>query len=219
MIPRSRPAEGGAIIVRVTIVTVGIALVLCGVGCDNGADPRLEEMTEAHPVLVLVSASGIVDGADSVCTEVIENGWQATYPANLADRTTPDRLAIGNEWLHRKIVRMSRDERETALTRMAGRVEAYQEVMSLGSYTESLATAVALTPSLVDLLPANIDRRADDPMEVGWTLASGEHAALQHGLARRLGDMQPHERASVMRGLKETAAWADSRQEGPDHEP
>jgi hypothetical protein len=166
-------------------------------------------------VLTLVSAAGVVAGADSVCNEVIEDGWQATYPEYLADTTTPERLAAGYDWLRRRVSRMPRGERGTAVGRLEGRVQMYREVTSLGNVVESIATGVAMTPALVDLLPSDISRRADSPMDVGWTLASGEHAELQHALAQRLGDMPPEERGAALRMFKMNIARADSMQMEP----
>jgi hypothetical protein len=195
-------------------------LTISFLACERGRDARLEALITEHPVLVLVSAVGVVERADSVCTEVIENGWEATSPDNLADVTTPDRLAPGHDWLRRKIAAVSRDAREEALARIEGRIEIYQDLMALESTVESLATAVAMTPALVDLLPPDIGARASsDPMDIGETLASGEYAELEHRLARRLGDMQPHERASVGRGLKETVSWAEAQRGAGDRKP
>jgi len=172
-------------------------------------------MVTGHPVLVLISSAGVVAGADSVCNDAVEEFWETYYPDELGGHTTPERLGAGHDWLRGQIARMPEDARREALARIEGRVEAYGEVSSLGGYVESFATGVALTPSLVDLLPSNINRRADTPTEVGWTLASAEHAELRHAVARRLGDMQPHERAAVLRGLKENIAWAE-RQQGAE---
>lgn len=211
--PRRRTTATGHVTRRGPFVFLALLLALAA-ACGRGKDERLETMIAEHPVLVLISSAGVVAGADSLCDDLIEEGWESYYPDNLADRTTPERLAAGHEWLRRQIAGMPRDDREAALARLEGRVEAYVDVLSLGSFVESLAMGVALTPSLADLLPDDLNSRgADTPEEVGWTLASSEHAGLRHRLAQRLGDMQPHERAAVLRGLKENITWAEKQVE------
>lgn len=193
-----------------------LALLLgFGIACERGKDARLEALIAEHPVLVLISSVGVVAGADSLCNDLIEESWETDYPENLADRVTQEQLAVGHEWLRRRLAAMARGDREVAMARIEGRVETYQEVAALGSVVESFATGVARTPSLVDLLPSNINSRAHNPMEVGWTLASAEQAELLHAVVQRLGDMQPHERAAVSRGLKANITWADSMQQEP----
>lgn len=184
------------------IIFLAIATAIGGFACGGGADGRLERLAEEHPVLTLISASGVVEGADSVCTSAIEDGWVTYYPDHLVDRTTPERLAIAHDWLLESVRSLPGEERERALVTIEARVQAYQTVASLGATVELLATAVALTPALADLLP-DLTFRAPDPMDAGATLASGEHAQLRHALAQRLADLSPENRAAVLRELED----------------
>jgi hypothetical protein len=186
--------------------------------CEPARDARLDALVAKNPVLSLLASSGVVAGTDSVCVDVFPADWVTYNARDLADRTNPEKLAAGHEWLQRAVMELSRDERESALARIQGRVDVYVELDSWRYTVESQATGVALTPALVDLLPSNIESRASDPMSIGWTLASAEHAQLEHRVAQRLGDMPPHERAAVLRGFEESVIWAEAQQQAGDDE-
>lgn len=199
------------------LVPVVLLLALATMpACEQVRDARVDALLAEHPVRSLLASSGVVAGADSVCADVFPADWTTYDPRDLADRATPDGLAAGHAWLRQALMELLPERREEALARIQGRVDVYVELEAWRYTLESRATGVALTPALADLLPYDLKFRASDPMQIGWTLASAEHAQLEHALARRLGDMQPHERAAVLRGFEESVSWAETRQGADD---
>jgi hypothetical protein len=175
--------------------------------CDGNS--RLRELTDRHTILSLCAGADVVAGADLVCAATFGADWVTFEPRDLAGRLPSARVTAGIDWLCAAIAALPYRDGLQAVARLESWVAAHlavQELAGLGS--EALATAVAFVPAVADLLPVNIESRAPRKEDVGASLASAEHTALHHALARRLSTMTEAERKAILDQLRERTTTA-----------